>query len=58
MANQLGKGSIAIPSARKHLALDGLLLSDNPGSLNRSMQHWHGVYLLEFQNPTSCVGVD
>jgi hypothetical protein len=29
----------------------------NPGGLNGSTQHWHGVYSLEFQSPKFSEGV-
>jgi len=35
-----------------------LYLYDFGGGLNRSLQHWLGVYSLEFQNPRFCAGVD
>ena len=36
----------------------GFELSDNPGGLNRSMQHWLKVYSPAFQSPRSFAGVD
>jgi hypothetical protein len=35
-----------------------LEVAENPGGLNRSMQHWLAVYSPEFQSPRSFAGVD
>ena len=33
-------------------------VAENPGGLNRSMQHWLGVYSPAFQSPKFVAGVD
>jgi hypothetical protein len=45
-------------NAFRHRVAPNLELAENPGGLNRSMQHWREVYSLEFQSPRSFVGVD
>ena len=36
----------------------GIVLSQNVGGLNRSMQHWLAVYSPGFESPRSLAGVD
>jgi hypothetical protein len=34
------------------------VISEKPGGLNGSTQHWHGVYSLAYQSPKFSGGVD
>ena len=53
--HECAPGGFEIPDS---LALFYVTFRIKGGGLNRSMQHWLAVYLLEFQSPMSFVGVD
>ena len=46
------------PALRKDVSIATLPLSEKPGGLKGSMQHWLGAYLLEFEIPTFVAAVD